>query len=145
MLLLIALLLAAPKAAAPEDNHGPALALAKALTPPHRYQGMLEQLYRPLLANAQQNEKDKAKLEQTAKQVRDAASKAMPYDDLLAWTADVYAAHYTAAELRELVRFYTSPIGAKYTALQPQVNSELLQQVVKVFPPRFEAAMKAQP
>jgi hypothetical protein len=66
----------------------------------------------------------------------------MPYDDLLAWTAEVYAAHLTAAELGQLVKFYESPAGAKFTSLQPQLNSELLQKVVQVFPSRFEAAMK---
>src|ERR1041384_2913495 len=141
MSFLIALLLAAP-AAKQQDPKPLAAALAKALTPPQRYQGMLEQLYRPLVANAERKGGDKAKLEQAAKQTRDAAAQAMPYDDLLAWTAEVYAAHLTAAELGQLVKFYESPAGAKFTSLQPQLNSELLQKVVQVFPSRFEAAMK---
>src|SRR5690348_13389828 len=110
MILLIAALLAAPPAQKAEDPRPAAAQLARALTPPHRYQGMLEQLYRPLLANAERTQGgDKARLEQAAKQIRDAAAKALPYDDLLGWTADVYAAHFTAAELRELVKFYQSP------------------------------------
>jgi hypothetical protein len=145
MLLLIASLLAAP-AAAQEDPKPAAAALARALTPPQRYQGMLEQLYRPLLANAERTQGgDKVKLEKAAAQIREAAAKAMPYDDLLTWTAEVYAAHFTAAELRELGRFYQSPLGTKFNGMQPQINSELLQKVVQVFPPRFEAAMKESP
>jgi hypothetical protein len=139
--LLIALLLAAPPK---EDPRAAADQLARVLTPPPRYQGMLEQLYRPLLANAEKAG-DRAKAEQTAAQIRAAATKAMPYDDLLDWTAEVYAAHFTAAELRELTKFYQSPLGTKFNGLQPQVNSELLQKVVQVFPQRFQAAMKETP
>jgi uncharacterized protein len=137
-------LLAAP--AVPEDPKPAAIALARALTPPQRYQAMLEQLYRPLLANAERTQgADKAKLQKVAAQTREAAAKALPYDDLLAWSADVYAAHFTAAELRALARFYQSPAGTKFNGLQPQMNAELLQKVVQVFPSRFEAAMKQNP
>jgi hypothetical protein len=140
-LLLIALLLAAPPK---EDPRAAAEQLARVLTPPPRYQGMLEQLYRPLLANAEKAG-DRAKAEQTAAQIRAAATKAMPYDDLLDWTAEVYASHFTAAELRELTKFYQSPLGTKFNGLQPQLNSELLEKVVQVFPQRFQAAMKETP
>ncbi|HUJ27566.1 MAG TPA: DUF2059 domain-containing protein [Myxococcales bacterium] len=140
-MILIALLLAAAPAPTAE-----ARALAKAITPVQRYQGMLEQLYRPLLASAQQRERDSARLEQIARQVRDAAAKALPYDDLLEWTAQVYGAHFSAGELKQLLKFYESPLGRKYLDLQPQVNNELFANVLQVFPQRFEAAMKdAQP
>lgn len=135
MITLALLLAAAPTA--------DARAIASVITPPARYQGMLEQLYRPLLASAERKEKDQGRLEETARRVRDAAAKALPYDDLLDWTAEVYAAHFSAAELKQLLKFYQSPLGKKSVDLQPQVNNELFQRVLQTFPQRFEEAMKA--
>ncbi len=138
-LLLIGFLLAAPPA---NDARALAGAVARAITPPDRYQGMLEQLYRPLLATAEKMRGDRQKLEEAAAQIRAAAARSMPYEDLLAWTAEVYAAHFSADQLRALLKFYQSPAGAKLASMQAQINSELLQKVVAVFPGRFEAALK---
>lgn len=147
MISLLATLSIVSLLSAPVADEGRALAaeVARLLTPPGRYQGMLEQLYRPLLANAEKAKEDREKLEQAAAQIRAAAAKAMPYDDLLAWTAEVYAAHFDTAELRALVKFYRSPAGAKLSSLLPQLNAELLQKVIAVFPRRFEDALKEKP
>jgi hypothetical protein len=139
--LLLAVLLCAPAARA-EDSAALAVQVAKALTPPERYQGMLEQLYRPLLANAEKAQTDRQKLEEAAARIRAASAKALPYDDLVAWTAEVYAAHFSAAELKALLKFFESPAGKKFNGLQPQINAELVQKVVAVYPKRFEAALK---
>jgi len=141
MLLLIGLLMAAPPA---NERQALAASVAKLITPPERYQGMLEQLYRPLLANAERATTDRQKLEEAAKRVREAAAKALPYEDLLAFSAEVYAAHFSVADLRALEKFYKSPAGAKLSGLQPQINAELLQKVLDVFPARLEAALKEQ-
>lgn len=39
----------------------------------------------------------------------------------------VYAAHFTKAELDELVRFYESPIGRRMSAVQPMITQESMQ------------------
>jgi len=36
----------------------------------------------------------------------------------------VYAAHYTRAELEELVRFYESPLGKRVAVVQPLITQE---------------------
>lgn len=39
----------------------------------------------------------------------------------------VYAAHFSKAELDELVRFYESPIGRRLSAMQPMITQESMQ------------------
>jgi hypothetical protein len=39
----------------------------------------------------------------------------------------VYAAHFTQADLDELVRFYESPLGRRLSAAQPMVTQESMQ------------------
>lgn len=36
----------------------------------------------------------------------------------------IYAAHYTRAELEELVRFYESPLGKRLSEVQPRITQE---------------------
>ncbi len=40
--------------------------------------------------------------------------------------AELYAAELTLEELQELVRFYTSPVGAKFVAIQPSVGRQTI-------------------
>ncbi len=39
----------------------------------------------------------------------------------------IYSAHLTRAELEELVRFYSSPLGRRLTAVQPLITQESIQ------------------
>ena len=39
----------------------------------------------------------------------------------------IYAAHLTRAELDELVRFYSSPVGRRLSAAQPAITQESIQ------------------
>ena len=141
---LLVFLLSVPATQAAENARPAALSLVRLITPRDRYQGMLEQLARPLIVAAQREQKDPQQIEAGAASIRAAAGKALPYEDLLDWTADVYAAHFSAAELRQLEKFYRTPLGAKLNNLLPQVTGEVFQKVVQVFPKRFEAALKEQ-
>jgi uncharacterized protein len=46
----------------------------------------------------------------------------------------IYARHFTAAELRELVAFYQTPIGKKSIAILPQVTGELMTLIAPKIP-----------
>jgi len=56
--------------------------------------------------------------EQQASRPVDAATKLI---DVL---VPIYAAHLTRSELDDLVRFYTSPLGQRLTAVQPDILRE---------------------
>jgi hypothetical protein len=47
--------------------------------------------------------------------------------EALADAAPIYARHFTAEELRQLIAFYRTPVGAKALAVMPRASLELLQ------------------
>jgi hypothetical protein len=49
------------------------------------------------------------------------------FDELTAEVAKLYAAHFTEAELKELLAFYKSPLGAKLISEQSKVGEEGLK------------------
>lgn len=49
------------------------------------------------------------------------------FDELTAEAARLYAVHFTEAELKELLAFYKSPVGAKLIIEQPKVAEEGLK------------------
>lgn len=54
----------------------------------------------------------------------------------------IYAKYFTVAEIRQLVAFYKSPIGAKTLNTMPQAINESLQAGVANFQPRINALME---
>jgi hypothetical protein len=46
--------------------------------------------------------------------------------DVMQGAAPIYARHFTAGELRDLINFYNSPTGQKSLKVLPQVMSEIL-------------------
>lgn len=48
-------------------------------------------------------------------------------DDFTGMLADIYARHFTAAELRELIAFHQTPIGQRLIELQPQISRESME------------------
>ena len=55
----------------------------------------------------------------------------------------IYARHFTAAELRELLAFYRTPVGAKAIRIMPQITTEALQLVISKMPQLEQDAMAA--
>jgi hypothetical protein len=47
--------------------------------------------------------------------------------EALADAAPIYARHFTAEELRALIAFYRTPVGAKALTVMPRASLELLQ------------------
>lgn len=63
-------------------------------------------------------------------------------DDTIEKMYAIYAKYYTVAEIRQLVAFYKSPIGAKTLTAMPQAINESLQAGVANFQPRINALME---
>lgn len=64
-------------------------------------------------------------------------SDASLLDELERETTAIYARNYTVAEMRELLAFYRSPIGAKMLATMPKVMQESMMASQKIIVPRM--------
>lgn len=63
-------------------------------------------------------------------------------DDTVEKMYGIYAKYYSTAEIRQLVAFYKSPIGAKTLTSMPLAINESLQAGVSNFQPRINALME---
>ncbi|HET7784475.1 MAG TPA: DUF2059 domain-containing protein [Myxococcales bacterium] len=137
---LLALLLCSSADAAPPAVYMEAVRI---MVPRERYDAMIEGMYRPLIAEAEA--KSKAKMPpESVEALKKAAQSSMSYDELLAWTADVYQRHFTPQEMKQLVAFYRSPLGVKLEKEQPRVFGEVMRKVADTVPPRMEATLRKQ-
>ena len=135
---LLAILVSSSAHAAPPAVYMDAVRI---MMPRARYDAMIEGMYRPLIAEAEAKSKSKMPPE-GVDALRKAAQSSMSYEELIAWTADVYQRHFTPEEMKQLVAFYRSPLGMKLEKEQPRVFSEVMRKVADTVPPRMEAALR---
>ena len=54
-------------------------------------------------------------------------SKEVDYNEVMTQMVPVYSKHFTAAEIKDLIKFYESPIGKKLVKEQPEMIREAMQ------------------
>ncbi|WP_437326955.1 DUF2059 domain-containing protein [Sorangium sp. So ce381] len=117
-----------------------ALELTHLVMPKDVYNALLDQLMTNMSASMQQagakvSTKDASKLKAVVAEV-------LPYDELVQWNVDIYAGKFTADELKELIKFYGTPVGKKAAKLLPEISGEVGKKVGTVIVQRMPAAMK---
>lgn len=117
-----------------------ALELTHLVMPKDVYNALLDQLMTNMGASMQQagakiSPKDASKLKAVVAEV-------LPYDELVQWNVDIYAGKFTADELKELIKFYGTPVGKKAAKLLPEISGEVGKKVGTVIVQRMPAAMK---
>ncbi|MBU3077717.1 DUF2059 domain-containing protein [Sphingomonas quercus] len=63
--------------------------------------------------------------------------------EIEARSIQIYANNFTAAELRELLAFYRTPLGKKITSRLPEISAETTRWVQQEIPRRIAPAMQA--
>jgi len=66
----------------------------------------------------------------------------VPYQELMEWSADLYAERFTASELRELIAFYRTPLGQKISLVLPELMGEVGKKTAGLMPERLPAALR---
>jgi uncharacterized protein len=79
-----------------------------------------------------------------ADRVLRATMEVAPYDEMVAWSADVYAQRFTVSELKDLVAFYRTPTGRKVARLLPEIMGEVGKKVGQLLPERMPEALRRQ-
>ncbi|CAN90253.1 MULTISPECIES: DUF2059 domain-containing protein [Sorangium] len=117
-----------------------ALELTHLVMPKDVYNALLDQLMTNMGASMQQagakvSARDASKLKAVVAEV-------LPYDELVQWNVEIYAGKFTADELKELIKFYGTPVGKKAAKLLPEISGEVGKKVGTVIVQRMPAAMK---
>lgn len=114
--------------------------LVQLVTPQENYQSMISQMTKQMLASMQ-GAGGKIPPEAEGKMAR-AVTEALPYNDLAAWTVEIYSARFTTEEIKQLIAFYKTPVGKKAAKLLPEISGEVGKKLGPVLMQRLPAAMK---
>lgn len=134
------LALAPLPARAGEKEVKAAESLTRLVMPPEQYAKTIEQMTTQMLAAARQGgQKVPADAEKLYANI---LREALPYEDMIRWTAEVYGARFTVAELEDLKRFYKTPTGKKLVGVLPELMGEVGRKTAQMIPERLPAVMR---
>lgn len=77
-----------------------------------------------------------------ATRLKKAVMECLPYDEMVGWSAEVYATRFSLKELNDLISFYRTPTGQKLARSLPSLMAASGQKTAEVLVKRFPAAMK---
>ena len=114
--------------------------LAKLVTPLETYQAMIGQMSTQMLASMRQSGVQLPP--DVESKLGAAVMEALPYDEIMNWTVEVYAPRFTTDEIRQLIAFYNTPTGKKAAKLLPEISGEVGKKMGPIITQRLPAAMK---
>ena len=141
-LALACLLSLLPRAASAEDKPAatPSPEWVRVMVPKEAYDALVEQMHEQMAAAMQQ--RGPAFSAEKKGALKTAMMECLPYEDLLAWSAEVYAKHFTAKELKQIAAFYKTPTGKKAAQIMPLLNGEVMAKMSPVLMERMPVALK---
>jgi hypothetical protein len=148
-LLTLLLLAAAPQPAAAPATFTPeqralALELVQLVQPELSYRSGLEQMTEQMLPSleAQAASNGKPLPPDFRKRFNAALLEVVPYQEVMGWSAELYAQRFSASELKQLIAFYKTPLGRKISLMLPEFMGEVGKKISVLMPQRLPAALK---
>jgi hypothetical protein len=127
-------------ARADEAAHKATVDLVHTILPADSYSTMIDQMTDQMTASlAQRGAAPSAELVSRLKKV---VKECVPYEEMVLWTADVYASRFSVNEIQDLATFYKTPTGRKASKLLPQIMGETGKKMGEVMMTRMPAAMQ---
>lgn len=124
-----------------KDDKAAVVEMMRSVLPKPAYDAMLDQMYTQMSASMQQMGGG-GLTDAKKKSLKEAVQECMPYEELLSWTGDVYAKHFTRKEIDDLAAFYKTPTGKKLAASLPALTGEVGAKMAPVLMTRLPAALK---
>jgi hypothetical protein len=86
-------------------------------------------------------EADKARAKIRLDAIANEMFQQMPYDEMMASTAEIYRKHFTHADVQALITFYRSPSGQKFLAEMPSLVQESMRSGGEIMGKRMPEVM----
>jgi hypothetical protein len=87
-------------------------------------------------------EADKARAKVRLDAIANEMFKQMPYDEMMASTAEIYRRHFTHDDVQALIAFYRSPSGQKFLAEMPSLVQESMRSGGEIMGKRMPEVME---
>ena len=117
-----------------------AMQLSRVVMSPDGYKELIKQSTAGIIAGIKSQGQEIPK--DFAKKMEAVVAEALPYEELLAFNAQVYGSRFSDKELQDLITFYKTPTGAKLVRLLPAISGEVGQKLGILLPQRLPALMK---
>jgi uncharacterized protein len=152
-LLMLALLVENPQPATPPpvppvsaEQRALALELVELVQPELSYRTGIDRMTEQMMPSleAQMTAGGKALPPDFRKRFSAAVLEVVPYDEMVEWSAELYAQRFTVGELKELIGFYKTPVGRKISLVLPELMGEVGKKVSTLMPERLPAALRRQ-
>jgi uncharacterized protein len=124
-----------------KDTKTATMALMRQIMPPEAYDAVLDQMYQQMSASMKQAGGG-AMTPKQQKGMKAAVKEALPYEDLLTWTGEIYAKHFTKKEIDDIAAFYATPTGKKVARMLPALSGEMGAKMGPLLMTRLPAALK---
>jgi hypothetical protein len=142
--LVVVGVLAADPSGADASQRALAMELVQLVTPESSYRSGIQQMTAQMVPSLEaQARATGTTLPPDFRQRFDAVLfEVVPYEEQSSWAADVYARHFTASELKDLIAFYRTALGQKLARQLPTIMGEVGKRVSDIIPQRLPAALK---
>jgi hypothetical protein len=114
--------------------------LAAVMLPRDAYRQTIHQMAQGLIQGAQSS--GQTLPPDFANKIEAVVAEAVPYDEQIRFTADVYAKRFSEAEINEMLRFYRTPTGTKLVKELPGITQDLGTKLGSLLPERLPQIMK---
>jgi uncharacterized protein len=113
--------------------------LARSVLPPDKYAALVDQMSTQALNGMQKQGKQPSANE--AQKLHAAIKEALPYEDMIRISARNYAAHLTDSELADVLAFYKTPAGVKFTRELPAILGDSTRETSELMKSRMPALL----
>jgi len=129
-----------------------AAALASRLMRKHMPRAQFDRMMQMMVGQMQEAMEQQAAASGTAvppdfaARIATAVHEMVPYDEMMDTAAGVWMKHFTVAELKDLLKFYDSPVGKKLVDKQPEIAQDsmgVMMPMIQSRMPRIMEKLKA--
>jgi hypothetical protein len=134
-LLLAMAVSAAASAAGSTPTRPSAEQLVRHILPREQYSAMMQQMSQQAINALRQQGSNPSADE--GQRFQAAIQEALPYDELIQISARIYSTHFTDREIGDILAFYKTPTGAKFTKELPAISGDSMREATRIIQSRM--------
>jgi uncharacterized protein len=113
--------------------------LVRQVIPREQYAAMIDQMSTQAM-NGMKQQGMRVSTDE-AQRFHAAMAEALPYDELVQISARIYADHFTEGEIGDVLAFYKTPTGTKFTREIPGIMGDSMRETTRIIQTRIPALL----
>ncbi|MFL5433062.1 MAG: DUF2059 domain-containing protein [Myxococcales bacterium] len=109
--------------------------LVRHILPRDQYSAMMQQMSQQAVNALRQQGSNPSADE--GQRFQAAIQEALPYDELVRISSRIYSEHFTDREIGDILAFYKTPTGAKFTHELPAISGDSMREATRIIQSRM--------